>query len=34
MFYDGNEENIKNGSWVDLANQNVEINLIPSGNIF
>ncbi len=32
MFYDGNEENIKNGSWVDLANQNVEINLIPSGN--
>ena len=32
MFYDGNEENIKNGSWVNLANQNVEINLIPSGN--
>ena len=32
MFYDGNEENIKDGSWVNLANQNVEINLIPSGN--
>ena len=32
MFYDGNEENIKNGNWVNLANQNVEINLIPSGN--
>ena len=23
MFYDGNEENIKDGSWVNLANQNV-----------
>ena len=32
MFYDGNEENIKNGNWVNLANKNVEINLIPSGN--
>lgn len=32
MFYDGNEENIKDGSWVNLANPSVEINLIPSGN--
>ena len=32
MFYDGDAENIKNGNWVDLANKNVEINLIPSGN--
>lgn len=32
MFYDGNEENIKNGNWVNLASKDVEINLIPSGN--
>lgn len=32
MYYEGNEENIKNGEWVNLANKNVEINLIPSGN--
>ncbi|MBQ3421982.1 MAG: D-alanine--D-alanine ligase A, partial [Romboutsia sp.] len=32
MFYDGDEENIKNGNWVNLANKNVEINLIPSGD--
>ncbi|MBO3443948.1 MULTISPECIES: D-alanine--D-alanine ligase [Clostridia] len=32
MYYEGNEENIKNGEWVNLANKNVEINLVPSGN--
>ena len=32
MYYDGNEENIKNGEWVNLASKNVEINLIPSGS--
>lgn len=32
MYYEGNEENIKNGKWVDLANKNVEINLVPAGN--
>lgn len=32
MYYEGNEENIKNGKWVDLANKNVEVNLVPSGN--
>ena len=32
MYYEGNEENIKNGEWVNLANKNVEINLIPVGN--
>ena len=32
MFYDGNEENIKNGNWVNLASKDVEINLIPSGD--
>lgn len=32
MYYEGNEENIKNGEWVKLANKNVEINLVPSGN--
>ena len=32
MYYDGNEENIKNGEWVNLANKNVEINLVPFGN--
>lgn len=32
MYYEGNEENIKNGDWVNLSNKNVEINLVPSGN--
>ena len=32
LYYDGSEENIKNGEWVNLANKNVEINLVPSGN--
>lgn len=32
MYYEGNEENIKNGEWVNLANKNVEINLVPVGN--
>lgn len=32
MYYDGNEENIKNGEWVNLASKNVEINLVPSGS--
>jgi D-alanine-D-alanine ligase len=32
MYYEGNEENIKNGEWVNLANKNVEINLLPVGN--
>lgn len=32
MYYEGNEENIKSGEWVNLANKNVEINLVPSGN--
>lgn len=32
MYYEGSEENIKNGEWVNLANKNVEINLIPVGN--
>lgn len=32
MYYEGNEENIKNGKWVNLANKNVEINLVPVGN--
>ncbi|MEG1311359.1 MAG: D-alanine--D-alanine ligase [Romboutsia sp.] len=32
MYYEGNDENIKNGEWVNLANKNVEINLVPTGN--
>ena len=32
LYYEGNEENITNGEWVNLANRNVEINLIPCGN--
>ncbi|HSQ88497.1 D-alanine--D-alanine ligase family protein [Romboutsia sp.] len=32
MYYEGSEENIKNGEWVNLANKNVEINLVPVGN--
>ena len=32
MYYEGSEENIKNGQWENLANKNVEINLIPVGN--
>ncbi|MGL6106365.1 D-alanine--D-alanine ligase [Romboutsia sp.] len=32
MYYEGSEENIKNGEWVNLVNKNVEINLMPSGN--
>ena len=32
MYYEGSEENIKNGNWVNLANKNVEVNLVPSAN--
>ncbi len=32
LYYEGSEENIKNGTWETLANRNVEINLIPVGN--
>lgn len=32
MYYEGNEENIKNGKWIDLADKSVEINLLPAGN--
>lgn len=32
LYYEGNEENITNGEWVNLANRNVEINLVPCGN--
>lgn len=32
LYYEGNEENIKNGEWVNLSNKNVEINLVPCGN--
>ncbi|MCR8745810.1 D-alanine--D-alanine ligase [Romboutsia lituseburensis] len=32
MYYEGSEENIKDGEWVNLANKNVEINLVPVGN--
>lgn len=32
LYCEGNEENIKNGEWVNLANKNVEINLVPCGN--
>lgn len=32
LYYEGNEENIKNGKWVDLANKNIEVNLVPTGN--
>lgn len=32
LYYEGCEENIKNGQWVNLANKNVEINLVPAGN--
>lgn len=32
MYYEGSEENIKNGNWVNLANKKVEVNLVPSGN--
>ncbi|RDY22995.1 D-alanine--D-alanine ligase [Romboutsia maritimum] len=32
MYYEGTEENIRNGKWVNLANLNVEINLVPMGN--
>ncbi|MGL5329741.1 MAG: D-alanine--D-alanine ligase family protein [Peptostreptococcaceae bacterium] len=32
LYYDGNSENIKNGKWAELANKNVEINLVPMGN--
>ncbi len=32
LYYDGNEENIKNGQWINLSNDKVQINLIPSGN--
>lgn len=32
LYYEGSAENIKSGKWVDLANKNVEINLVPMGN--
>ena len=32
MYYEGSEENIKNGNWVNLANKKVDVNLVPSGN--
>ena len=32
MYYEGSEENIKNGNWVNLANKKVVVNLVPSGN--
>lgn len=32
LYYEGNAENIRSGKWVDLANKNVEINLVPMGN--
>lgn len=32
LYYEGNSEDIKNGRWVELANRNVEINLVPMGN--
>ena len=32
LYCEGNEENIKNGEWVNLAKKNVEINLVPCGN--
>lgn len=32
LYCEGNEENIKNGEWINIANKNVEINLVPCGN--
>ncbi len=32
LYYEGNEENIKNGKWAELSNKNVEVNLVPTGN--
>lgn len=32
LYCEGNEENIRNGEWVNLSNKNVEINLVPCGN--
>ena len=32
LYYEGDEENIKNGSWSELANKNIQVNLVPSGN--
>lgn len=32
LYYEGNAENIRSGKWVDLANKNVEINLVPMAN--
>ncbi|MEG1285031.1 MAG: D-alanine--D-alanine ligase family protein [Romboutsia sp.] len=32
IYYEGSEENIKSGKWVELANKNIEINLVPTGN--
>lgn len=32
LYYEGSEENIKNGEWVNLANKDVEVNLVPCGN--
>lgn len=32
LYYNGTAENMANGEWENLANKNVEINLIPSGD--
>lgn len=32
LYFDGEIENIKNGKWQELANKNVEVNLIKNGN--
>ena len=32
LYYQGSEDNIQNGEWENLANENVEINLLPIGN--
>lgn len=32
LYFDKDIENIKNGSWEELSNKNVEINLIKNGN--
>lgn len=32
LYYKGTSENMANGEWEKLANENVEINLIPSGD--
>lgn len=32
LYYEGIQENIQNGKWIEEARENVEINLIPVGN--